>query len=309
MKYIILFIYFILPAVQAQDFLNLLTPEAPLTTIEFEGIFLPESEVEKGKDKTGITHQMITINQKIFRNDERMIMLGGRYQKLDLFGDTKYLHDYYNQQGSLTYKENLSGDKFALLNVTFGSASNRPFQSKRDNTQGANMIYKFNSKWFGVLNYSNNRTFFNNKPLPGFFYIGEMTRENILVIGFPFILWQKPVADHLSIKYFGLIPWSHRLKLLYTKHIWIKPYVGFEQVPQTYFRHEREERYDRFFWFERRLMTGLEGGFSRKLRYDFAAGLAFDRQFFEARNFSQDKEFLINLDKSFFAALNLRFIL
>ncbi len=85
------------------------------------------------------------------------------------------------------------------------------------------------------------------------------------------------------------------------------PYVGFDQSPQNFFRHDREERYNRFFWFERRIMTGVEGKLSKQLKYDLSGGLAFDRQFYEARNLGQGKENEVDLEKAGFVALNLRF--
>jgi hypothetical protein len=53
--------------------------------------------------------------------------------------------------------------------------------------------------------------------------------------------------------------------------------------------------------------VGIEGQLSKELKYDFGGGHAFDRQFFEARNFTDDKNFLINLEKSWFVGLVLRY--
>ena len=40
-----------------------------------------------------------------------------------------------------------------------------------------NYIRKVSTNWYGLVNYSNNRTFFNNIPIPGFIYVQELTRD------------------------------------------------------------------------------------------------------------------------------------
>lgn len=290
----------------SQDFFNFLSPESPSTSIELEGAYLPSSEVEHGADKTQIIHRAVGVNQKIYEDEKRLVTVGAKSSKLELPTHGRVLRDFYNQQGSVAYKRKLSGDKFWLASASYGSASDRPFRNGRDGTLGLNYIQKISDKWFIAGNYSNNRPFLNNVPLPGFFYIKEMTKERSFVIGFPFIFWSRPLGEQWSIRYFGLLPWTHRLKILYSKSPFFMPYFGFEQSPQTFFRHDREERFNRFFWFERRVGPGIEGRLNRTLKYDLSTGLAFDRQFFEARNFSQSKEYLLNVENAYFVAFNLR---
>ncbi len=290
-----------------QDFFSFLSPDSPMTSIELEGFYLPNSEVDRGNDNTQLVSSAIGINQRVYQDDKNLIAVGAKYQKLDLTAESPFLRDYYNEQGSLSFKRNLNDDKFWLASISYGSASDRPFKNSRDNTLGANFFRKVNERWFIMANYSNNRTFLNNVPLPGFIYVKEMTREKSFIIGFPFLLWQRPISENFSIRYFGLIPFSHRLRVLYTKWGPFMPYAGFEQSPQNFFRHDREERYNRFFWFERRLMLGLEGKISKQMKFDLSGGLAFDRQFYEARNLGQDKENEVDLEKAGYVALNFRF--
>lgn len=293
--------------VLGQDFLNVFSPDAPKTMLELEGTFLPDSAVDNSRDETHVFFHSADIQQRVYGDEQRSLSVGAKYQKLDLNSSHPYLNDYYNQQGSLTYRQKLSDNRFWLGNVSYGSSSDRPFKSSRDSTIGANFIYKFSPKWFGVANYSNNRAFLNNIPLPGFFYIKEMERNKVFIVGFPLIFWMRPLGDNWSFRYFGLLPWSHRFRLFYENFKSVKPYVGVEQQPLTFFRHDRDERYNRFFWFERRMISGFEGDLAKNLRYEVWGGFSFDRQFFEARNFSEKKEFLVNLDTAYLLGLNLRF--
>ncbi|WP_408096294.1 hypothetical protein ACJVC5_14730 [Peredibacter sp. HCB2-198] len=307
MKIFLFLTLFVFHCAQAQEFFSFLTPNTPQTSIEMEGGFSPQRDMDGGKDKTHVWSSAVGANQKIYDDGKNLVTLGGKWQKLDLTAQSKELNDFYNIQGSIGYRRMLENNNFAFGSLSYGSASDRPFKSNRDNTLNANYIQKFSPKWFGLLNYSNNRTFLNNIPLPGFFYVKEMTAERGMIIGFPIFYYMTPVGENYSLRYFGILPWTHRLKFLYTKYKFILPYIGYEQAPQTYFRDAREERKDRFFWFERRVGMGVEGGLARGFRFDFYTGWAFDRQFYEARNFSEKKKFLINLESAPFAQLNLRY--
>ena len=289
----------------SQDIINFLSPASKSTSIEVEGIYLPNKNVEDGRDETHVFERSGTIHQRLYRNEKNDFFVGARYRELDLSSSTPMLRDYYNHQLNLSYKRTMPGDLFWMTSISYGSASDRPFQDNRDNTLGVSYIQKFNPRWFGVLNYSNNRTFLNNIPLPGFFYVQEMSRDKALIFGFPFVYWLRPLGRKWSLRYFGLMPWSHKLRVFYKAGM-LSPYIGFEQAPQSFFRHDREDEKDRVFWFERRIASGIEGTLGKYVRLDLSAGLAFDREFFEARNFSEEKENLNNLDKSLFAALNLR---
>lgn len=291
----------------AQDF-SFLSEHGPQTVLEFDQLYSPERKLEKKGDKSKLHFSNLALGHT-FKEGKGALTLGGRYQKLNLSGANTQLNDYANIQGSLGYRRMMDNGHFWFLSASYGSASDRPFKNSKDGTLGLNYIQRFSPRWYGVLNYSNNRTFLNNIPLPGFFWVKEMSREKALIIGFPFIYWMEPLSAHWTFRYIGLMPWNHRLRLLYTKYKFLRPYIAFEQAPLSYFRHDREDIEDRFFWFERRLALGLEGGLSKNLRFDVMSGLAFDRQLYEAENFNESKKFLQNLENGYFVGFNLKYSL
>jgi hypothetical protein len=290
----------------AQDLFNMLAPESPATVFDIDGSFAPQSEIDHSGKQTHVFNQNINFSQRVYEGEKNRVSIGAKYNKLDITNGPG-VNDFYDEQVSINWRHLLPDQRFVLYNASFGSASDRPFKNNRDNTIGANIIYKYDSKWFIVGNYSNNRIFLNNIPLPGAFYVAEASQFRKLIVGFPFVIWMRPISEKWSLRYIGFIPWSHKLRFLYNGFKTFRPYVGLEQNPQTYFNHDREERYDRLFWFERRLITGIEGDLTKSLKYDLGGGYAFDRQFFEARNFQQDKNFLINLEASWFVGLGLKF--
>lgn len=291
----------------AQDFTSFLTPNPATTSFDVDDLFSPAVDHSVTPDKTHVHYSSLGINHAVKRTAKDLFTVGGRWQKLDLTSDSNLLKDYFNIQAQLGWRRDLGEDKFSFLNVSYGSASDKPFQNGRDGTLSANYIQKFNSRWFGATNFSNNRPFLNNVPLPGFFYVKEMTREKALIIGFPFIYWMTPLGPKVSFRYFGLLPWTHRVKVLYLYRPYLNPYIGFEQNPVSFFRSDREKKSDRFFWFERRLSVGAESTISKTLRLDVSTGMAFDRQFFESKNFSDSKNFEISMDRTYYLALSLRY--
>src|SRR5690606_8970904 len=116
----------------------------------------------------------------------------------------------------------------------------------------------FNKRWFGALNYSNNRTFAKNIPLPGFFYVHTMTREKILIFGLPFAFIKVPIGTLFSFQYLGFLPWRHGAKLTLERE-GAKPYIFLEQNPESFLPYGRANEDDRFYWVRREAGVGLEG--------------------------------------------------
>ncbi len=294
-------------SLHAQDIASFLQGgNVPWTAFEFENMWMPKQRLDSGPDKTDVIYRHFFLSQQILKAEKVTMGLSARYQKLDLNKEVGILRDYYNIQfgGSFTYT--LEDQRFWSLSYSHGSASDEPFERARDTVDSANFIDKYNERWFFVANYSNNRAFLNGVPLPGFFYVKEMTRERMLILGFPFLLWKNPLSERFSFTFFGLLPWSYRAKVSYEMSPFLKPYIGYEQMPQSYFRSDRSDRLDRFFWVERRVGLGLEGGVTRQLKFDLSTGLAFDRQFFEARNFADKKNLLYNLENGLYTSLTIK---
>lgn len=290
---------------RAQDLLSAFDASKFSTRIELENLSTANADVENGEQDTAVDQRQAAVQTSILQDEKQFVTVGGRWQNLDFSENQQGLRDYHNIQGSVVYRRFLPENRFWSMNVNYGSASDRPFKNGRDGTIGATYLHKTSARWMLLVNYSNNRTFLNNVPLPGFVYLHSMSRESTLILGFPFAYWVTPVGKKLSFRYFGLLPWSHKAKLVWVneKH---EPYLGFEQSLQSFFDTRREEKTDRTFWFERKFMLGLEGKFLKNLSYDVQSGLAFDRTLFEARNYSEEKNYLTNFANGLYVAFNLK---
>lgn len=69
-----LFLLLLLPlASNAQEFFNFLSPDSPSTTLELEGVYLPD----------------IGITQRIYEDDQNQVSVGAKHQKIELTAESQ----------------------------------------------------------------------------------------------------------------------------------------------------------------------------------------------------------------------------
>jgi len=281
----------------AQDFSFLLTPAAPPSQLALENMTSPQEELTNKEGETKVVHSRFIFGHTV-KSEKLDYLIGGNYQHLD-FDKNEVLRDYYQYQLSLGVRKQLPHNRFWFANVSYGTASDRPFKNSDDDTISANYIRKTSDKWFFVLNYSNNRSFLNDIPIPGFFYVKEAGKEKTTILGFPFIFVLRNVGNW-SYRYFGLLPWRHQARVSYSKFPKTQPYVGYEQDVFNFFRHDRQEVNDRVFFFQRKIGLGIDLKFFKAAKVDLFMGHSFDREIFEAKNFSDKKSFRSRLANTVF---------
>lgn len=225
----------------------------------------------------------------------------------ELANNKEGIPNYYNIQFGTNYRHYFDNGKSLGLMGSFGSSSDKPFRDGRDSTILLNSTYQLNEKWIVLGNYSNNRTFLNNVPLPGFLYVHENSREKAIIFGFPFIYYLKPFyRDNFSIRYIGILPYNHKFKVIFNRLTFSKPYLGFEQGPQVFLETYREAKDMRTFWFERRVMVGAEKSFGPILKIDIQLGNSFHREFFEARSFAKQHKNIRSIHDGIYGSLGLK---
>ncbi len=179
--------------------------------------------------------------------------------------------------------------------VTVGSASDRLFDSWEETEIQATGYVRIpttgRNAWIFLLTYSDNREFLNNVPFPGFAYWYEPSDQFRLLIGFPFTSIQyKPVRDlSLDISYFPIH--SIRSRVSYRVLRPLQIYTGFDWRSEGYFRADREDRWDRLFYNEKRVYAGARWNFGKRYFVDLSGGYAFDRFYFEGHNIEDDHNF------------------
>lgn len=280
--------------VYSQDFAGLVSDSPFDTALEVE-------TVESSQIKQNLafaSHNFKRVNNSKF---------GVSTRYLELNNSKVAIPNYYSAQFGLNYRHYLENERFWGISGTYGSSSNDLFKDHRDSTIMLNATYKMNPKWLLLVNYSNNRSFFNNIPLPGFVYVHEQTKDNVMLFGFPFVFILKPFYQNkFSVRYLGLFPYNHKLRILYNDFSWFKPYVTVEQGPHPFFDTGRRDAAVRIFWFERRAGIGGEKSFGPFLKIDLQLGNSFDREYFDARSFGDKHDDVKQISDSTYIALNLK---
>ena len=127
------------------------------------------------------------------------------------------------------------------------------------------------------------------------------------MLGFPFIYILKPFnEDNFSFKYIGVLPYNHKMRVLYNRLTFFKPYIGFEQGPFVFFDSDRTSNNLRTFWFERKAMLGLEKSFGPFLKIDFQFGNSFNREYFNARSFARRHSDVQKIHDGVYGSLSLK---
>ena len=98
--------------------------------------------------------------------------------------------DLWSLDAGASYNHHLANGRDFGLNFGIGSDSDHPFYSMHETVFRAGLNYRVPSgdknAWLFFLNYSNNRHFLNNVPLPGFGYFFKADEDKLQgIVGFP----------------------------------------------------------------------------------------------------------------------------
>jgi hypothetical protein len=291
------------PNVWAQEFASLFIPGPSNRFFQHEQSFYEGAEV-RGSDQDLQTRSWRVRGMgPVAEMNKHEITAGIDAGELKLSHPDSRLNDYRTFQGMLGWRYYGKTNKVKSLTVSYGSASDKPFEKNKNNIASGNYLHQFNERWWGAVNWSNNRNFANNVPIPGFFYVAKMSREETLLLGLPFVFWRKSFANGMRYQHTSFIPWNHQMELGYFWGPFSGVSLNFEHRPQQFLRSEREERSQRFFFVEQKLSLVWQGAvIPRILQFRVEAGRAFNRRVFEAENFSQKKVFDIPIEDANFVS-------
>lgn len=286
----------------------------PSFAFDFVPVFGPPGQ-EKSKIQAGYTLQpdqntsLVSATTPLFQSMTNVLTISALGQtialdqSLGLPKSPAVPENLYNFQFGLTYaNHNANKDergKFWAVNTTFGSASDKPFADAKNNTLGGTFFYGLPARgtgsWLFLLNYSNNRTIFNNIPIPGFAYTYAPVPTARITFGLPFgFLWWKPSLNW-TITSFVLAPWFYQLGSEYQINPHLKAFSSFGITQNPFYRDGRTNRRDQLTYVEKKGLVGLKIPVGSQLEAQIAGGYAFDRLWYEAKKYSDRTENLSSL--------------
>lgn len=188
--------------------------------------------------------------------------------------------------GGVGFKHTSLDESFTSLNVTYGSDSDRPFEDSRNNTINANGVYGFepydNSRWLFLLNYSNNRGFLDNIPLPAFAYMYKNSSGFMTILG-PIIMLRWFEFPSYSASIF-ITPGSASLDGAIGIMGPIQIYSGLRFGIESYMHHNRIEKDNRLYLQQTRTVMGISSPIARWLMAKLGVGYAFDQFLYEGES-------------------------
>ena len=189
-----------------------------------------------------------------------------------------------------------------LWNITIGSASDRPFASGEEWT--ADVTWAIGAPFLiGFINWQNNRDWLNGLPIPGAALRAKQGNWFTAVAGFPYsaIGWRPVKQWELAASY--EFPRTIYTQIRYRPTDSLKLFAGFEWDNQRYFRHDREDRNDRLWYVEKRLVGGVRWDLSEHGFLEAFAGYAFDRFWFEGHTYEDRHDCRIDIGDGPFAGV------
>lgn len=222
--------------------------------------------------------------------------------------------DFYSSEFGLNYKHHESEQKFWGFTASIGSAGDKTFNSRTKTVVGANAFYSNSidptSRWLWFLNYSNNRSFLNEIPIPGVAYVYRPSADFMGVFGFPFIFMRVKWNESLSSS-FLLGPYIYRADLSQRIFGPVTAYLSADNSVQSFYREARSRDEDRLFYSESKALLGIKAPVSSALFVDVYGGLSYSRFVAEAEEYKDalDEENSVTLENRWVAGaqLSLRF--
>lgn len=194
--------------------------------------------------------------------------------------------------------------------IGFGSPSDDPFGRARDTELTATLIYGVGQNiqqgiWHYYLNYSNNRTFLNNIPLPGFSYSIKISPHFFANLGVPFntLTWMDFPTYRITLM---ASPWGAHYYIGYGILGPIQIFHSFRFELNSYMHKNRLDNDDRLFVESKNFRFGFEGPVAKNFWAQLAVGYRFDNSLYESESVFGDHVGKINFNNQYFLDLLLR---
>lgn len=205
------------------------------------------------------------------------------------------------------YAKRLENSRMLGVRTSVGSASDKPFYSKKELTFSLNATYAKPAKnekdyWIFTVFMSNNNPLLNFLPIPGFIYL-KKTDTFTGMFGLPFlsIQWTPTRPLLFSMSYF-ITNFNSEISWSLTDYLQI--FSGFAISQQTFLREDRSLHTDRLFFNEKKVYLGLRIPFGGAFSGDIQVGESFDRKLAEGRRFN-DTKMSADFGRSWYQSINL----
>jgi len=242
-----------------------------------------------------ISDSGVLANIPFYKSERDTFTFQSRANRLDVAPDQGEFEDLYDVQFALNYTRTFEDKKSLSFIPAFGSASNKPFKSFDVDTVSFTSTYSFPSSeastWMFLLNYSNNRPFLNNIPLPGFAYTYAPHKGFRLTLGAPFASIFYQFDEHWSFLGFIIAPWVAKAQFGYTIVGPIQAFSGIDFSQKTFLQFDRANSKERIYYDEKKAFLGIRSPLSKVFFAELEGGLSIGRRFFFGESYTRSPPF------------------
>ncbi|WP_373649995.1 MULTISPECIES: hypothetical protein [unclassified Schlesneria] len=225
----------------------------------------------------------------------------------------QFPQDLFNIAIGGNYYRQFEGGNIGGIVFDVGTATDKPFQSSRDalvsGTAFLLMPQDETGSWFVGVNASTNSQVLAGLPIPGGGYFYHPNDEFQAIMGFPFSVFSwKPAKDWQMQYVWAFLTTMHARTVYQPSSRW-QAYSGFDWTNENWRLSQRVNEDSHFFYYEKRLVTGMVWWVQPNVGLDVATGWAFDRYFSEIDGFELKGIDTVEIDNGIFvsARIDVRF--
>ncbi len=206
--------------------------------------------------------------------------------------DERFPNELYDVRGGVGYRHKFDNDWILGGNLTFGSASDKPFHSEDELIVRATGLLRVPSgdrdAWIFTLIYASDQEMIGglrHVPIPGVAYQWKPTDQFTAVIGFPFTSVEYKPTDKLTLDLTYFPMRTVHARAMYAVFRPLRVFLGFDSDHDAYFRSARGDPNDQFFYYEKRATAGMRFDL-RHVGVEVTGSYVWDRFYFEGERFS-----------------------
>ena len=286
------------------------------TTLAYNFIYSPDRQVEGQEVDMGYQQHTGMFNTPLWQNSNNELAMHGRAAYMGVNTDAilpnsgqAFPKDLYDVRLGGTYRYKMKKNWVLGGELTIGSPSDKPFNSYDDTSINATAtlmtVQEKKHFWLFLLNYSNTRDFLADIPILGAAYAYMPDKDFQLLLGLPLasVRW-RPIK---KLNLYGLYVYPRTIvtKVGYNILGPAELYGGFEWTYMRWFLHERTDKKDRLFFFQKQLKLGIKSPLYKGLSADLACGYVFDRLWFQGDDYDDRNQDRVDLENGVQVTLNL----
>jgi hypothetical protein len=206
-----------------------------------------------------------------------------------------------------SYRHRFDNGWIAGASVSLGAAGDQPFESTRTLAGSVNAFLTIpqgeRNYWLFNLAYSSSSDL--RIPIPGVAFVWQPTDNFRAHLGLPFQLMYRPVDDlQFDVSY--MLLYTFRARATYRLAPRLRLYAGYEVSNESYPLADAPDVQDRLFYYDQRLVSGLQFKLGQQSSLDLSGGYAFDRFYFEGQHLSDSNNNRVDIGNGAFISLQLQ---